>query len=288
MALRNLFYRLLKGSSFIFKNHYKERLKVLAYHDVTDSMTFQSHLKFLKKNYNIIDLEILEQSIFNNKALPDNPLLITFDDGDYSVLEKGLPILKVEGVPSVLFIISGLINTDEDFWWSRVEKSLIKENRTREEIQDKIKTLKVISNQERLNALGKFEFQKRKQLSKVDLKILHDNNVTIANHSHTHPMFNNCTKEELESELRYSKGFFKELGFGKANIFAYPNGNFDEVAENVLIDKNIKLAFLFDHRINNIVLNPLRISRIRVNSDTALDEFISKVSGTHSFLHNLK
>ena len=288
MALRNVFYRVLKGSSFIFKNHYKKRLKVLAYHDVRDSKTFQSHLKYLKKNYNIIDLEILEQSIFKNKALPDNPILITFDDGDYSVLEKGLPVLKDESLPAVLFIISGLINTDEDFWWSRVEKSLIKENYSSEEIQKKIKVLKVISNTERLNSLSKFDFQKRKQLSSYDLEILHDNSVTIANHSHSHPMFNNCTKEELELELKNSKEFFNKLGFGKANVFAYPNGNFDEVAENILIDKKIKMAFLFDHRINNSKLNPLRISRIRVNSDTALDEFISKVSGTHSFLHNLK
>lgn len=47
-------------------------------------------------------------------------MLITFDDGDISVRENALDILKKHQVPSVLFVITSLINTNKAYWWDEI------------------------------------------------------------------------------------------------------------------------------------------------------------------------
>ncbi len=288
MRFRNLYYICLRLSSFLFRKYYRNRLKVLAYHDIKDIEIFRTQLKYLKKKYNLIDLSSLEDFVNEKKALPENSLLITFDDGDFSVLEKGLIVLSEENVPAVLFIVTGLIDTNKDFWWSLVKDSMEHENYSNKEIQEEIRYLKNVSNQKRLKFLESIQSKSVRQLSKADLEVLNRNNIAIANHSHTHPMFDKCTKDELNREFQKSYKFFSNLGFGKKEVFAYPNGNFDISSEITLKKYGVNIAFLFDHKINRKDFDPLKISRIRVDSNFEINEFISKVSGIHPFLFNLK
>lgn len=110
----------------------------------------------------------------------------------------------------------------------------------------------------------------------------------IANHSHTHPMFDQCNSDELKYELQKSTEVLESMDY-QAKVFAYPNGNFDPTAEQELIKEGVKMAFLFAHKLNEKNINPLRIFRIRVDSDTNLKEFKVKVSGLHSFIyHNFR
>jgi peptidoglycan/xylan/chitin deacetylase (PgdA/CDA1 family) len=69
--------------------------------------------------------------------------------------------------------------------------------------------------------------------------------------------------------------------------FAYPNGNFDARAEQVLKEQAYQVAFLFDHRLTPTILaDPLRISRLRVSTTTSLDRFAAIVSGLHPAVHH--
>ena len=76
------------------------------------------------------------------------------------------------------------------------------------------------------------------------------------------------------------------MEFEHGDIFAYPNGNYDGRVEEVLVENKIAMTFLFDHKINNSNIHPLRISRIKVDSDNDLHEFKVKISGFHPFLYN--
>src|SRR5699024_6293646 len=94
----------------------------------------------------------------------------------------------------------------------------------------------------------------REQLSIFQLKKMQEAGIIIANHSHTHPMFNQCTYEELDNEMKNSTEFLKENGLCN-DIFAYPNGNYSLLAEKVLKKYGIRQAYLFDHRINKSEAN---------------------------------
>jgi len=281
-------YKLLNIFSKItfYKNN---GLRVLAYHDLKDSSIFESHLKFLvNSSFNIIDINVLKNHLFKNEKLPPNSILITFDDGDVSVLDHGLPLLKKYNLPSVMFVITSLIGSVNTFWCRWVEIALQNQGKSYTESRLIVNKLKEISNTERVTYLKQLEPIDSRQLTKDDILMMQSEKMFIGNHTHTHPMVDKCSSEELNDDLKLSKISFEKWQLPGAEIFAYPNGNWDKTSEDILKNNGVKMAFLFDHKLNKTDLNPMRISRIRVNSDTELNEFKLKVSGLHSKLMTLK
>jgi len=286
--MRNLVYKLLIPFSRIEAASTSSQLRVLAYHDVPNVSKFEQQLIYLKNNYNVIDLETLKLHLKDCEPLPNNSLLITFDDGDISVLENGLSLLYKYNLPSILFIITSLINTKDMFWCRKVEAVFQEAGNSYFNARQKVRELKNMPNVDRMNYLNGLRKVKSRQLSLEDLYELEEGKMLIANHTHTHPMMDMCTDEEIMNELEITYNKFKGWGLDRYSIFAYPNGNWDAKSEELLKNKGIKMAFLFDHKINKLNINPMRISRIRINSDTEINEFKVKVSGLHSKLMKLK
>ena len=285
MTKRKLLYYSLSKLETLTRFFYKDKLRVLAYHKVNNVKSFNDQMVFLKKNYNVITIQDLEAIFKKEKKVVENSVLLTFDDGDISIVENAFPILKRYSLPAVFFIISELIDTCKPFWWDELEYLLgveIGNNKTWE--------LKNLKNNVRLEYLQDLKntspkpLYNSKQLSRDQLNKMADFGYCIGNHSHTHPMFNQCSQDELNYEMSESIQFLRHNNLAPY-YFAYPNGNWDKNSEEILKKYNIKLAFLFDHKLSDIN-NPLRISRIRVDSDLDLPEFKSKVSGLHSILYH--
>ena len=287
--MRARLYGALNYFQNIYLNLLAGNLRVLAYHTVHDPAKFEKQLHYLKEHFHLIDLHTLKNHLNKGEKLPKRSLLITFDDGDISVFENGLPLFKKYKIPSILFVITKLIDTSDPYWWDQIRYYL-----GGDEGHKKSWEAKTWKNEERLDYLEKLAGNsekpqlKKDQLNNIQLKQLREAGMQIANHSHTHPMFDRCTEQELKYEISSSSKLLADFGFHK-NVFAYPNGNYDPKAENILKKEGIEMAFLFDHKVNPKTIHPLRISRIRVDSDTDIKEFKVKVSGFHSFLyHNLR
>ena len=257
-------------------------LRVLAYHTILDEINFEEQLLYLKKNYSIISIDQLREFLFKNIKLPERSVLITLDDGDMSVYNNALPIFKKHDIPAVVFVITDLINTHKPFWWNEIQYYL-------GDKEGNLKAWEVKSwpNNKRedylidLRAKSLKPELKTQQLSVSQLREMQDAGVTIANHSHSHPMYDKCTEEELNMEIDSSTSKLKELSFNP-EIFAYPNGNYSPLAEEILKRHGITTTFLFDHRINKAKINPLRISRLKVNDSTPLWKFNLILSGWHT------
>ncbi|WP_034888143.1 polysaccharide deacetylase family protein [Gillisia sp. Hel_I_29] len=286
----------MKSKSYKFLNFISNlflpescNLRVLAYHDIIDSNKFEAQIKFLvKSKYNIISVNDLHAYLYDGKILTKNSLLITFDDGDVSVLDHGLPILRKYDLPSVMFVITGLINSANTFWCRWVEIALQNQGKSYAESRVVVNSLKKMSNSERVAYLEKLDPVASRQLTIDDMLKMQNGKMFIGNHTHTHPMVNKCTNQELNNDLKLSLASFEEWQLPGGKIFAYPNGNWDKESEEILKNNGIDMAFLFDHKLNKKDINPMRISRIRVNSDTELNEFKVKISGLHSKLMTLK
>ena len=92
---------------------------ILNYHMVNDkvfsplAMTtkdFDRQMKYLHDNgYHTITLDELYGYIHDGKALPDKPILITFDDGSVDNYTNAWPILKKYGMKATLFMIADSI-----------------------------------------------------------------------------------------------------------------------------------------------------------------------------------
>ena len=137
-----------------------------------------------------------------------------------------------------------------------------------------------------MQALADYAPVKTQQLTQEDLHELQENQIFIGNHSNSHPMFDKCTEEEIKNELEKSRNYFEDWKLKGYSVFAYPNGSYNFKTEKILEEENIRMAFIFDHKINRNHLNPLRISRLRTNSYMSVSELKVKVSGLHSFLFN--
>lgn len=285
--MRDRLYSVLSKFNFFFRKKYSDRLRVLAYHTVPDRKAFEKQVNYLHSIYSIISIEDLIAHTENKEPLPKNSLLITFDDGDITVLQNGLPVLKKYGINSCLFIITGLINTSDDVWIKRVEEKEMKEGKTYRQAREMVRHLKKMPNAERLAQMKNYPKITKPQLSTADLEKLSHHGMYIGNHTHTHPMLDKCSPEEISEELRQSKKVFEQVKLPGFDVFAYPNGNNDSKTTEILKDFRVKLVFLFDHKINKKEIDPYNISRIRVDSDTRLTEFKTKVSGAHPFLFNL-
>lgn len=57
--------------------------------------------------------------------LPARSVIVTFDDGYLDNLEQALPLLEAHSVPATVFVATGNIDTDREFWWDELESILL-------------------------------------------------------------------------------------------------------------------------------------------------------------------
>ncbi len=104
-----------------------KRIPVLLYHriDVDNNAEhqpycvrpeeFENQINWLaNNNYNTISLLQLYKHYTGNEALPDNPIVITFDDGFYCNYSRAFRILSRFGYTATIFLISEQIRTNGD------------------------------------------------------------------------------------------------------------------------------------------------------------------------------
>ncbi len=93
-----------------------QALVVLQYHHVSEdtprstSVTperFKAHMDYLAEhNYKVLSLSQADAALRSGHALPDNAVLITFDDGYRSIFDEAFPVLQKRKWPFVVFINS--------------------------------------------------------------------------------------------------------------------------------------------------------------------------------------
>lgn len=249
---------------------------VITYHKFINTENFERQIQYLINRYEI------SKELSLNDPIGKQKVVITIDDGDPSFYYKAFPILKKYQIPAILFVITDLIDTNKPFWWDEITYYLGKE-------KGNIKTweVKTWPNEQRELYLKKLRRDSNQpaleysQLTTPQLREMQEAGITIGNHSHTHPIFDQCSPQELETEMKRSTSILRELGF-TPEVFAYPNGNFSNGSEMMLKKHGVKQACLFDHKINRKNFNPLRISRLTVNDTTPMWKFKLILSGWHT------
>lgn len=86
--------------------HYVRDLKNSRYPEIKglDYTFFVQQIQWMKQHFNIIRMEELIAAFDGNYELPDNPLLLTFDDGYIDHYTNVMPLLADEGIQGSFFI----------------------------------------------------------------------------------------------------------------------------------------------------------------------------------------
>ncbi|RKJ98415.1 polysaccharide deacetylase family protein [Alicycliphilus denitrificans] len=78
---------------------------------------FRRTLDFVQRHYSVVSLGDLQAARQEQRLLPPNPMLITFDDGWRDTLTYAAPELAQRGLPAVLFLASEVVALDSPRWW---------------------------------------------------------------------------------------------------------------------------------------------------------------------------
>ncbi|MBR3622573.1 MAG: polysaccharide deacetylase family protein, partial [Selenomonadaceae bacterium] len=128
------FLFLFEGSAFLKSQRARveneNKILVLNYHKIDNvnislsvpPAEFDKQMKYLKDNdYHTITPDELYASIEGREKLPENPVLITFDDGYADNYTNAYPILKKYDFKATIFVISSFVgNMDHYVTWDEV------------------------------------------------------------------------------------------------------------------------------------------------------------------------
>ena len=224
-------------------------IPVLMYHSVepesSDYLTvsaavFEEHMRFLKDGFTVIRGRD-GADIHNGAALaPENPVIVTFDDGFLPVAEYAVPILVRMNLPAAMFIVGGYIGGNNA--WDH-------------------KAYRIVPH-----------------MDQRKIRELFDAGFEIGSHTLTHQRITKLPVEEQIRELEENDRILKEITGEKPDIFAYPYGGADEVSAELCRERyGVSFATVhcgvFDWR-----EDPAMVRRIYVSPDDTPDKLKEKIA----------
>lgn len=284
----NLFLRIIRYLLFDYNFFLKkDDLYVLMFHKVNDrdeiyykgmpTKTFKQLISYVQKKFKIIHFDEVENELIDKKR--KRPLLIiTFDDGMKDIEDYVFPFLAEKNIKFTINIDTLILESLKPQYFVRVydilnhkrildyyydKKYMLQEihihKHTTIEIEKKFTDL--LSS---MNNLQKEDFIQRmadnldfnpEQFSGVLTKkwlAKNKNNslIRFGSHSHTHPILNKISSEELETELIKSKEILGNILEKSIDIFAYPNGVSTDEIDQKIQEKGYKYILKTEDKIN--------------------------------------
>ncbi|MBR5155482.1 MAG: polysaccharide deacetylase family protein [Clostridia bacterium] len=236
----------MNDNSEVLSSAKKEKVEVpiLMYHSILRSTNthgnyiisesaFEADLKFLKDNgYTTIVMKDLIDYVYNDKALPKKPVVLTFDDGYFNNFSYAFPLLKKYNSKAVLSIIGYYTDLytktpDENPSYSHVTWNDVK-------------------------------------------KMMDSGLVEMQNHSHnlhtTDKGRNGAKKKQGESQAKYRELLMSDLGKLQEDFktntgytpstFTYPFGSVSNASFDIIKDMGFKASLSCESGMNTITRDP--------------------------------
>ncbi len=292
---------------------------ILIYHRVTDLSSdpeklavspgnFRRQMEFLKQHFQIVRFE----EDWSDRKEP--AVVITFDDGYADNVLEALPVLEEVGVPATIFVSTGHIGTDEEFWWHHLEGILLREGEFPDHFvlndplygrywdTDTAQQRKVLYAS--LNALmqrvcperrevwldqlsqwappGKAGKSIHRSMTREELKRLAVSKwATIGAHTVTHPALSALTEEQQRKEILTSRQQLENITSTKITTFSYPFGrkkDYNRTSVRLCREAGfIKVASNFPGQVHTWT-DPLQLPRHLVRN-WDLDTFAAEMKG---------
>jgi len=259
----------------ILRQCQRKRVIILMYHRFSQKpepfkiqqSVFENQIKFLEKKYNFISLKHYSE-VLNGKRddLPNNPLIITIDDGYQDNYIVAFPILKKYSLPATIFITTNFINNKSWLWFDKL-KYILKYTK-KHEFQfllggNENKFIINNPNTKHNAQLEIFSYCKRltvaelsfllEQLSKTlniivpaspsdgyqpltwsQIQEMQSNNIDFGAHTCSHPILSRLSHDELYYEIISSKKQIESKLGNEVYSFCYPVGQKEDINQEVV------------------------------------------------------
>lgn len=258
------------------------------HHLCVSPVNFEQHMRYLKKNYNILRFD--EEWLSTDR----DSVVITFDDGYLDNYENAVPILQELDIPATFFVSTSCLKGSEEFWWDELETILLLENIPdvfRLEDSEYGCTWKTRSLGERLNCYSALRrmimnltnYEKRRtwmdQIWKWSGSVRHMReqnrtindeickkmsemkNISIGCHTVSHPALGSLECADQIWEIRESKKCLEELIGKKVEMLSYPLGSYNKDTERICRELGISKAATTVRKVWDQLDSPYEIPR---------------------------
>jgi len=189
---------------------------------------FEQHLRYLKASHHIpVSLSEVEAYLLSGKALPDNAVVITLDDGFEDNYTQAFPLLQQYGIPATIFLASGVVGGKNEWMTGR-------------------------------------DFPERKMLNWQQIEEMNRHKISFGAHTVSHPKLSELSDALATQEIVTSKQVIEERLGEPCNHFAYPYGLFNDQTCKIVKEAGFKLACSTRSGFNNVARDPFILHRIEV------------------------
>lgn len=274
--------------------------------------SFRSHIGWLEDYFTIVSLSDWLERLRSGGSLPSKSVAITFDDGWRDNYEFAFPILRETNTPATIFVVAGMMGTNQQFWPNRVARLLLEYEtelaqlecaswlrdvlarqvtnaNPRDKVAAIVDSLKDFDDQDIEQRLHKIEqaleVPATQQPAMMDWQHLTEMQTTglieIGGHTMSHrrllPHLDDAT---LEREIITSKKQLESRLGNTVNLFCYPNGDYSAAA-NAMVQANYTAAVTTQKGTNSKNVPRHELKRIGVHEDVAQDRgsFLHRLSG---------
>lgn len=166
---------------------------------------FRLHMMTLQaKDYQAVSLQDYYDHVINGTVLPENPVVITFDDGYSSNYEEAFPILKELNIPATIFIVTDTVG--ETPAGGKVN-------------------------------YAHFTWAQAREMQESGL-------IDIQSHSNSHCKMAETSPDQMQRELRKSKYLIEKNVGKTCDMFAYPFGSFNAQTKQAARKAGYKMQIL--------------------------------------------
>ncbi len=232
-------------------------IPVLMYHNIAESYPkggeganitpalFEEHmLGILERGYTPILVSDYYNSVERGKSLPENPIIITFDDGYLSNYQIAYPILKRLNIPATIFIVTSTVGAKAED--------------------------KVVSN-------SHFTWEQAREMQASGI-------IDIQSHSHTHKNMTAISTAQLQEELRISRYLIEKNLNKNCFSFAYPGGRYNQTTLSLARYAGYRMQILVnyaesgeDYLANNVKSGIENFTRLTISGDMSKKDLFDRI-----------
>jgi peptidoglycan/xylan/chitin deacetylase (PgdA/CDA1 family) len=258
--------RFFDAYGFLKRKHIGSQVVIVFYHRVSPARCdwsastispqgFESQIRFLCENFEVLSLDQLWQDLQKNRALPKKAVVVSFDDGYRDNYVYAVPILGKYAVPATFFLTTGHVGFNKPFPWDKVGylvhhaaaarlkleelgtyslKSAFGRRYAISAIWEKLKHFPEQKRDELIEKLAVIcrvaipaDLGSRLNLSWEEAMEMSRDGFEFGAHSVTHPILTDLPPEQAKWEICRSKEDLEKRLRKKVKFFSYPDGSFN-------------------------------------------------------------
>ncbi len=225
---------------------------ILIYHSISDHATpqfkpytlpptvFAEHMAYLHQHaYTPITvrqfMHARSQGGSVSSALPERPVIITFDDGYADFFTEAFPSLKQYSFTATVFVLTAFVN-GTGLWLRRRGEAT------------------------------------RPMLTWDQLTAISASGIECGGHSHSHPQLDTLPLEVVRDEIVRCKKLLEDHLGQAVTSFAYPYGFHNATTKRLVKEAGYTSACAGKNRVCTVTTSPFALTRLGIDVDTSVDD----------------